>query len=100
MDLQERSSFSVEISPPATVRVAGDIDLATAPRLGDAIEGLPSGASAVIDMAGCHFIDSAGLNALVNVARHRVIRLSNVCPQIAKTVKLAGVDSVVEIDLG
>jgi anti-anti-sigma factor len=49
----------------AIVFVAGEIDLSTAPRLGQALEAaLTSGASSVADLTRVDFIDSAGTHAL------------------------------------
>ena len=51
----------------AVVRISGDLDLATAPRLCEEIITLASrGVSAVtVDLAHLDFIDSSGLTALI-----------------------------------
>lgn len=50
----------------AVVAVDGEIDLSTAPRLGQALEqALVPGAPLVVDMARVEFIDSAGTHTLV-----------------------------------
>lgn len=51
----------------AVVIVSGELDLATAPRLQDALVGLiVRGVRAVtVDMAGLGFIDSTGLSVLI-----------------------------------
>jgi anti-anti-sigma factor len=54
----------------AVVTVAGDVDLASADRLSDELEdALQKGASLVVDVGGVTFIDSTGLNVLVQAHR-------------------------------
>src|SRR5690242_9899186 len=57
----------------ATVTVAGEIDLATAPSLSDCIESVladPGVTRVCVDLERCTFLDSIGLHALV-AARSR-----------------------------
>ena len=52
------------------IRVAGDIDVLTAPQLKSALlEGSPRRAPLVVDISEVPFIDSSGLNVLFEVAR-------------------------------
>ena len=48
---------------------AGEIDLATAPQLGDAIHAANGVNRVVVDLSAVTFIDSSGLNALVHGQR-------------------------------
>jgi anti-sigma B factor antagonist len=54
------------------LRVDGEIDMAGAPRFMAAIESHSGGYQAplLIDLSGCLFIDSGGLNALLQAVRH------------------------------
>ena len=52
------------------VEVAGDVDMTTAPELSQAIERAPDGTElVVIDLSDVSFLDSSGLNALVQGRR-------------------------------
>lgn len=49
--------------------VIGDLDLATAPRLEEALASSPAGAQIVIDLTACTFLDSSGVRVLAETAR-------------------------------
>jgi anti-sigma B factor antagonist len=60
--------------PVPVVRVGGDLDLATAPELSDALRGAfppsdPVPERIVIDLEALHFCDSSGLRALMEAVR-------------------------------
>jgi anti-sigma B factor antagonist len=58
-----------QVGQAAVVSVSGDVDLGTAPRFQDELAravGENLGAGLVIDLTDITFIDSTGLNALVN----------------------------------
>jgi anti-anti-sigma factor len=70
--------LTVEASPVdgfTTVRVAGEIDVATSPRLRDAL--LDSirhnGATVLLDMSGVTFMDSTGIGVLIGTERRVAI---------------------------
>lgn len=67
------AAFSCEVvveAPRVAVHVAGDVDMATAPRVGDAVgEALRAGAGdVVVDLTSCTFLDSSGLAVLLDRA--------------------------------
>jgi len=62
------------------VRVAGDLDMATAPRLESTCE--PTEAAIALDLAGVRFIDSSGLRALLRILAG-CPRLVLLCPSAA-----------------
>ncbi len=78
--------------------VAGDIDMSTVAGLRERLLGLAdSGQPLIVDLNRVSFIDSAGLGALVGVARRADLRggsLHAVCsrPQTRKLLWLTGVD--------
>jgi anti-sigma B factor antagonist len=78
--------------------VTGDIDMSTVAGLRERLLGLAdSGQPLIVDLNGVSFIDSAGLGALVGVARRADLRggsLHAVCsrPQTRKLLWLTGVD--------
>jgi anti-sigma B factor antagonist len=70
----------------AIVSIAGDLDLATVPRLRAELAAEPvAGAGAVVvDLAGVTFMDSTGLSALLDLERDltaRGGRLAIACPE-------------------
>ncbi|MBT6121466.1 anti-sigma factor antagonist [bacterium] len=95
-------NFNIEIDEKQDipiVRVTGDIDIYTCPKLNkgmsEAIEGGHS--SIVLDLEGIHYLDSTGLGIIAHTARS----LSNkkgyiyiVCqqPQIRKIFSVSGLD--------
>jgi anti-sigma B factor antagonist len=63
--------FSVSVSESeqgTTVSVAGDIDLATAPRLREVLLTVTGDVS--VDLSAVSFMDSSGLNALIAGRKH------------------------------
>ena len=56
-------SFRVTPGDDRTLRLAGELDMATVSLLRDALEGLPAGGSTSLDLAELTFLDSSGLNA-------------------------------------
>jgi anti-sigma B factor antagonist len=105
-----RDELTIRTTPPgrggdpSVVTVVGELDLATSPLLVtelDQVRALGSGL-VVVDLSACEFIDSSGLNALVNA--HSELegngrRLIVVChdPKILKVLEIAGLDQVLEI---
>jgi anti-sigma B factor antagonist len=53
------------------LRVDGDVDMATAPELAAAVESHSGGyhSPLLIDLTGCPFLDSGGLNVLLQTVR-------------------------------
>jgi len=88
--------------PLATIRLAGEIDLAAAPDL--TAFGVLAASSAVvesivIDMSDVSFIDCAGVGALVSVlhaARERSIdlRLHGIGPAVGRMLDLTGLKAM------
>jgi anti-sigma B factor antagonist len=54
----------------AIFEVAGEMDMATAPELGSAIDGIQNSARrVVVDLSAATFLDSAGINILIRCQR-------------------------------
>jgi anti-sigma B factor antagonist len=47
------------------IRLRGELDMMTAPRLAEAIQEVPEGGRLIIDLGGLQFMDSVGLRALL-----------------------------------
>ena len=75
---------SSQIADAVIVEAIGEIDMATAPQLAAALDPTPDDVRRmVVDLSGVTFLDSSGLNALVQAQRalaHRSVDLRIVCP--------------------
>lgn len=54
----------VEVGPRDVIALRGEIDIASSPRIAEALEGM-TGKEAVLDLRGVEFMDSSGLKLLV-----------------------------------
>lgn len=88
----------------AVMRVTGEIDMATAPRLRQHVQTVTSGkpAGLVLDLDRCDFIDSTGLGVMVGAAKRlRMIdgAFRIVCSQshLNELFKLTRLDEVFEL---
>jgi anti-anti-sigma factor len=92
--------LAVERHPEHTVlRVSGDLDLETAPRLLAGAEPHLAGADLVIDLSALNFIDSSGLSALIRInqrmaATDRTLAIIAPPPQVAKAFEITGLDQI------
>lgn len=82
--------------------VTGELDLATAPRLEEALTGRRTGERVVIDLSGCTFLDSSGVRVLASTV-HAVssegarLELVVVDSGIARVLEITGIDSLMDI---
>jgi len=79
------------------VRVVGEIDLASAPRLGEALE-LHDG-PIIVDCSRLAFIDATGLGVLAKLSRDNGgVTLRNASPFLRKLVKVTQLDAALRLD--
>jgi anti-anti-sigma factor len=83
------------------VRVTGEVDVATGPRLGFVLgEALADGA-VLVDLRACGYIDSMGIGALVRAARReRQGRMAVVCAPagaVRKVIDAVGLENLVPV---
>jgi anti-anti-sigma factor len=82
------------------VHVSGELDLATAPLLEEALGGAAP-EQLVIDLSGCTFLDSAGIRTLVGAARDRGgasrLRIVTADPGIVRLLEITGVDTLIHV---
>lgn len=90
--------------PAATVVVAGEIDLATAPQFGEALEqaGGTGAATVRVDMAGVTFLDSSGISVLVQSQQRladagRKLVLHEVTEQVRRVLDISGLEAFFEV---
>ena len=84
------------------VRVEGDLDMATAPELEEALERADFSKRIVIDLAGCTFLDSSAVRALVATARAAEqaggdVALVTRDPGILRVLEIASVDMMLPV---
>jgi anti-anti-sigma factor len=80
------------------VTVAGEVDMATAPRLAETLVHFANG-EVTVDISDVTFIDSSGLNALVAARRHIERRRSRlivqgVTPLTRRLFEISGIDAI------
>ena len=105
--MASEAAFDVEVTPAdseALVRVAGEVDLATSPRLREALDGvIGSGVPVVrLDMSSVGFLDSSGISVLVD-AQQRLqetssrLVLHGVGDHIKRVLEISGLGSFFEL---
>ena len=85
----------------AVVHVSGELDLASAPRLREALTDL-SADPVVVDLSGCTFLDSAGMGVLLASARAlsdsgRTLRVATADPRILRVLEITAVDTLIAV---
>jgi anti-sigma B factor antagonist len=76
------------------IRVVGELDLAVADRLQEAIAGRPAERT-LIDLADCRFIDSTGIAVLVRAHQSateedRLLVVHSPCDQVLRVLEITG----------
>ena len=99
--------FAVELtSTPVGVilAVAGEVDLVSAPQLLAALrDALASGRPVVVDLGAVTFLDSSGLNVLIEAHKRAeelttVMALRSVPPRIQKLLHITRLDEVLVVE--
>jgi anti-sigma B factor antagonist len=85
----------------AVLYVSGDLDLASAPRLGEALTELVAD-PVVVDLSECTFLDSAGMGVLLASARAlsnsgRSLRVAAADPRILRVLEITAVDTLIAV---
>jgi anti-anti-sigma factor len=92
--------LAVEHHPEHTVlRLSGDLDLETAPRLLAGAEPHLGGTDLIIDLSALDFVDSSGLSALIRInqrmaATDRTLAIIAPPPRVAKAFEITGLDQI------
>lgn len=85
------------------VQVGGDLDVCTAPRLKEALDGAAAqGSRVVLDLSDVHFIDSTALGVLVSAQQRARADDGDLClvlddPYLLKIFHITGFDTVFSI---
>jgi anti-anti-sigma factor len=80
-------------------RLAGDLDFSTLPRLTQSLGMVPPGEALRLDLANVIHVDSAGLHAILGLARSRSLTLLNPTPTVMRSFEIAGIDLHPAIDI-
>jgi len=83
------------------VYVAGELDLASAPRLQEVLSEL-SADPVVVDLSECTFLDSAGMSVLLASARAlsesgRSLRVASADSRILRVLEITAVDTLIAV---
>lgn len=97
--------FSAVAQPGGGVIVVGEVDLATAPALQEALETAAAGGEhdVVVDLAGVTFIDSSGMNVFVRCykplrAADRALVLRGASPTVRRALEAGGITTFLSVD--
>lgn len=97
LDVEERGDGTV-------IRVAGELDLETAPQLlAEADPHVDDGTGGlIVDLSGLAFIDSSGLSALIRINQRmigtgRSFLIISPSPVVAKAFEITGLDQVLPL---
>ncbi len=97
--LQLELAYQVAADGKATVRISGELDIATADQaysyLRDVVDSQPG--PVTMDLAELTFCDAAGLGVLARVAEHarrsgRSLRLTGARPAMVRIIRITGLD--------
>lgn len=102
------TEFTVEteaLGETVTVRVAGELDMATAPQLGEELDRIAADPPpvVVVELAGVTFLGSAGLGVLVQARRDLLQRasrlvLAKVSDGLMRVFQIVRLDRTFEFD--
>ena len=99
----ENSAFQVIPVDSRTLRLVGDLDMATVPSLHAALQLLHGGGSITLDLEGLSFLDSSGLNEFARCARsldgHGPLILVNVPGRISSLLEMVGFDKMDTVEI-
>lgn len=85
------------------MHVTGDLDLATAPRVEEALSSATTGRRVVVDLETCTFLDSSGLRVLSSAARAleeaggRLDLVVAAGSDITRALEITGMDTLARI---
>ena len=99
-----RISIGTEDNDARVVALAGDVDFETGAAVLDCVnEVAQRGSSVVVDLTEAHFMDSAGLAALIGARRAAArsgcaFTIRNPPRLIARALALSGIDRLVDVE--
>lgn len=84
-----------------TLSVVGELDMDTAPQLSGSMAEYLGVHELVVDLSACEFVDSSGIRELL-LCRRAIgtgapMRVVQVRPNVLRTLRLAGLDEVIDV---
>jgi anti-anti-sigma factor len=81
------------------VSLTGELDMATAPQLEEAVERAPAGSRVIVDLSELAFIDSSGIRALLQVYDsgqngHPTVSFIRGPAHVQRVLRIAGVEEL------
>ena len=99
----EDSTFQVTQVTGGTLRLVGDLDMATVPILHEALQLLPGKGHITLDLAELSFLDSSGLNEFARCAQslngQGPLILANVPNRISSLLEIVGFDKLDTVEI-
>jgi anti-anti-sigma factor len=90
-------------SDGAGLKVSGELDLATAPKLTEALLNAPGRGELSLDLSEISFLDSSGLNAILAFVRSRngsgQLVIVNPSGPVARVLEIAGIEQHAAIEV-
>jgi|RhiMethySRZTD1v2_1073278.scaffolds.fasta_scaffold235591_3 anti-anti-sigma factor len=91
----DRFTFTVsEGDTPLVVHLEGELDLASAPGLEEALTDIDG--PVVFDCAKLTFIDSSGIKVFVHVHKHQGLSVRHAAPMVRQVLEIMGLDELCE----
>jgi anti-anti-sigma factor len=90
------TGFSVSVSKlngTATLHLAGELDIATAPQLREALTDVDG--SLVVDLGRLTFIDAIGIEELARVARRSTLEIRGASPFVRRVLTLVDLEHLI-----
>jgi anti-anti-sigma factor len=100
--MSDERELRIEVPEAGVVVAAGDVDLASAPTLVDAVLArLEDAGHARLDLSGVTFLDSSGIHALIRLARAGDVTISSdLRPAVRKVLEVSGLLGALPFDGG
>jgi anti-anti-sigma factor len=96
-------TFRVTPVDSLTLRLGGELDMATAPILKDALQSIPSEGRVTLDLSELSFLDTSGLNAFAQYANsldgQGPLILSNVPDHLVSLLEIVAFDKLDTIEI-
>lgn len=82
------------------LRVAGELDLATAPQLSAAAKAALDGSPdrVVFELGELRFMDSSGLRVMLEIANEAKVSVRNASAAVRRVIESTGVDSILQLE--
>jgi anti-anti-sigma factor len=93
-DMSALPPFDIRVDPDGVVYMSGELDMANAESLEQALASNLNGQQRVLDLGQLTFLDSSGIRAILHLAQSsgEAVTLRNLRPNVRKILAVASVD--------